>query len=157
MDGWIVFFFCCDKAEPELEEWAAVAFLLDLHWAASSALTQMRRLQFTVAVISGLFGQWLNFRHYCVTLLFSSPASDSFPKGQLEVQSSHTQCFWHALQVKLQPLTPSPGSLLQRWLLKTWKYCLFPREDCEFKASSCLCLNLTPTFQWQTVNTGFSQ
>lgn len=121
-DGWMVCSLWWSRA-LSWRSWAAVALLFDLHRPASSALAQMRCPRLAVTIESGLFGQWLNSRHRRVTPLFSLPASDSFPKGQLEVQSSHTQCVWRVFQVKLQPFTPSPDSLLQRWLLKTWKYC----------------------------------
>lgn len=123
LERWMDCVFAVIKQSSEPEEWAVVAFLFVFHRPASSALAQMWLLQFTVTITSGRFVQWLNSCHRRVTPLFSLHASDSFPKGQLEVQSSHTQCVWRLLQVKLQPLTPSADSLLQSWLLKTWKYC----------------------------------
>lgn len=98
--------------------------ILVFHRTSVHTRAQMRWLRFPVTVAFGLFGQWLNSRH----IFFSSPASDSFPKGQLEVQSSHTVC---VLDVRFRwncgPSTSSP-SLLQSPLLKTWTYCLFPCE-----------------------------
>lgn len=80
-------------------ECTTVAFLFDLHRPAavvstSSVLsTNGVTVPFTEIILPGLFWPVIELSPSAhVTPLFSAPESDSFPKGQLEVQSSHTQC-----------------------------------------------------------------